>query len=130
MLPCCSNQMFYYETIKAVLRFFFADFHFFGCNNYPGKPRILVLIKPAGFHHKSIATAAPAILKLGVENNFTADTTSDATWFQEDSLQHYAAVVFSAWRRGALTERNGNSAGIKRWFCRIGCQCQHVTTIQ
>lgn len=54
----------------------------------------MVFIKTAGFHHESIATAVPALLKMGVENNFTADTTSDASWFQQDSLQHYAAVVF------------------------------------
>ena len=32
--------------------------------------------------------------KLGSQNNFDVDTTSNAEWFNEDSLKKYAAVVF------------------------------------
>lgn len=65
-----------------------------GCDKRPGKPRILIFTKTAGFHHSSISVGVPAILKLAAENNFEADTTSDASWFREDSLSKYAAVVF------------------------------------
>ncbi|MHA4811686.1 ThuA domain-containing protein [Flavitalea flava] len=54
----------------------------------------MVFTKTAGYHHSSIAAGVPAIQKLGVENNFDVDTTSDAGWIQEDTLQKYAAVVF------------------------------------
>jgi glucose/arabinose dehydrogenase/cytochrome c551/c552 len=33
-------------------------------------------------------------MTLGNENGFAVDTTSDASWFQDDSLKKYSAVVF------------------------------------
>ncbi len=35
-----------------------------------------------------------AVIKLGKENNFDVDTTSNAEWFTEDTLKKYAAVMF------------------------------------
>src|SRR4051812_12384227 len=64
------------------------------CNKRTGKPNVLVFTKTAGYHHASIANGVKAIQKLGKENNFNVDTTSDASMFQEDSLKKYAAVVF------------------------------------
>lgn len=64
------------------------------CNKNTGTPRILVFTKTAGFHHASIPKGIAAIQKLGQENNFAVDTTVDATWFNDDTLKHYAAVVF------------------------------------
>jgi len=32
--------------------------------------------------------------ELGEQNNFEADTTSNAAWITEDSLKKYAAVIF------------------------------------
>ncbi|HEX3935308.1 MAG TPA: ThuA domain-containing protein, partial [Puia sp.] len=65
------------------------------CSHHnPGKPRVLVFSKTAGYHHESIAAGNIAIQKLGSENNFDVDTTTDATWFTDDSLKKYAAIVF------------------------------------
>ncbi len=58
------------------------------------KPRILVFSKTAGYHHESIAAGNVGIQKLGSQNNFDVDTTTDASMFEEDSLKKYAAVVF------------------------------------
>ncbi|NCI48102.1 ThuA domain-containing protein [Sediminibacterium soli] len=58
------------------------------------KPRILVFSKTKGFHHASITVGAPAIYKLGQENGFDVDTTSDADVFTRKGLKKYAAVVF------------------------------------
>ncbi|HSB94656.1 MAG TPA: ThuA domain-containing protein [Flavitalea sp.] len=58
------------------------------------KPRILVFSKTSGFRHSSIPAGKAALLKLGQENNFDVDTTENAAYFTEDSLQKYAAVVF------------------------------------
>ena len=33
-------------------------------------------------------------MKLGAENNFDVDTTTDASRFNDDTLKKYAAVVF------------------------------------
>ncbi len=64
------------------------------CNNRSEAPRVLVFSKTAGYYHESIPAGQAAILQLGKENNFKVDTTTDASWFTEDSLKHYAAVVF------------------------------------
>ena len=59
-----------------------------------GNPRVLVFSKTAGFHHNSIEKGNAALQKLGLENNFTVDTTTNAAYFTEDSLKNYSAVVF------------------------------------
>jgi len=67
---------------------------FQSCNTRSGTPRILVFTKTAGFVHESIGPGKLAIMKLGQENKFLVDTTSNADYFTEDSLKNYAAVVF------------------------------------
>ncbi|WP_184550142.1 ThuA domain-containing protein [Mucilaginibacter sp. FT3.2] len=58
------------------------------------KPKILVFTKTSGYHHASIAVGAAAIIKLGAENHFSVDTTSDAAKITEANLSKYSAVVF------------------------------------
>jgi type 1 glutamine amidotransferase len=58
------------------------------------KPKVLVFCKTAGFHHESIAVGIPAIIKMGQENNFDVDTTTNAAKFTADNLKQYAAVIF------------------------------------
>src|SRR4030095_1269158 len=60
----------------------------------PGKPRILVFSKTAGFRHSSIPNGKAALIKLGSENGFDVDTTENAALFNKDSLGKYSAVVF------------------------------------
>lgn len=57
-------------------------------------PRILVFSKTAGFRHASIAAGLTAIRQLGTQNGFRVDATEDASFFHEDSLKHYGAVIF------------------------------------
>jgi cytochrome c len=66
----------------------------FSCGKRSGKPRVLVFTKTAGYYHTAIPAGASAILKLGAENNFDVDTTSNAAYFTEDSLKNYSAVIF------------------------------------
>jgi type 1 glutamine amidotransferase len=58
------------------------------------KPKVLIFCKTAGFHHESIAVGIPAIMKMGQENNFDVDTTTNAAKFTADNLKQYAAVIF------------------------------------
>ncbi|TSD67267.1 PKD domain-containing protein [Inquilinus sp. KBS0705] len=67
-------------------------FSFF--SSAPVKPRVLVFTKTSGYHHASIAAGSAAIIKLGAENNFLVDTTSDASKITESNLSKYSAVVF------------------------------------
>lgn len=57
-------------------------------------PRILVFSKTKGYYHQAIPSGKEAILKLGEQHGFRVDTTIDAGYFTEDSLRHYAAVIF------------------------------------
>nr|WKN35658.1 ThuA domain-containing protein [Tunicatimonas sp. TK19036] len=63
-------------------------------NQRDGDPIVLVFSKTSGFHHASIPKGIAAIEKLGEENGFAVDTTTNAAMFQEDSLAKYAAVIF------------------------------------
>lgn len=69
---------------------------FSSCKNNlrKGKPNVLVFVKTAGYKHKSISKGVDAIIKLGKENNFKVDTTSNAENFNEKRLKEYSAVVF------------------------------------
>jgi type 1 glutamine amidotransferase len=58
------------------------------------KQRVLIFSKTKGFHHASIAVGIPAIIKLGQDNNFDVDTTTNAEQFTYDNLKQYAAIIF------------------------------------
>jgi cytochrome c len=60
----------------------------------PPPPTLLVFTKTAGYRHASIDTAVNAIKKLGSQNNFVVETTSNTTLFTETGLKKYAAIVF------------------------------------
>lgn len=64
------------------------------CNKRSGNPRVLVFSKTAAFYHESIPVGNEALIKLAKENGFDIDTTTNAEWFNEDTLKNYSAVVF------------------------------------
>src|SRR5674476_413023 len=84
-----KNCLRFYSLIIPVFVLFL-----FGCNQRSGNAKVLVFTKTAGYHHSSITAGVNAIIKLGQENNFDVDTTSNAEMFTEDTLKKYAAVVF------------------------------------
>ncbi|CAL1516808.1 ThuA domain-containing protein [Chitinophaga sp. MM2321] len=65
-----------------------------GCNKRAGNPKVLVFTKTSAFRHAFIDERANAVVKIGKENGFEVDTTSDAERFTEAALKDYAAVVF------------------------------------
>ena len=65
--------------------------------------------KTAGFHHESIADGNAAIQKLGSQNNFDVDTTTNADLFNDDSLKQYSAVVFLSTTGDVLDNLQENS---------------------
>ncbi len=86
-------------TSQTYLRkslFFFACLLllFSSCNKRSGDPKVLVFSKTAGFYHESIPQGIAAIQKLGAENGFDVDTTSNATDFNEENLAQYSAVIW------------------------------------
>jgi type 1 glutamine amidotransferase len=74
------------------------------CVSAKGKPKVLIFTKTAGYHHESIGVGKVAIMKLGAENGFDADTTSDASKFTVDNLKQYAAVIFLSTTQDVLDE--------------------------
>ncbi|WP_425476407.1 ThuA domain-containing protein [Paraflavitalea speifideaquila] len=68
------------------------------------KNKILVFCKTAGYYHQSIPDGKLAIIKLGQENKFGVDTSSDATVFNKDNLKQYKAVVFLSTTGNVLNE--------------------------
>ncbi|HEY3401757.1 MAG TPA: ThuA domain-containing protein [Ohtaekwangia sp.] len=64
------------------------------CSKRSGKPKVLIFSKTAGYHHASIPDGIAAIQKLGAQNNFDIDTTTNAASFTEENLKQYSAVIF------------------------------------
>ena len=58
------------------------------------KKKILIFSKTAGFHHASIPAGIAAIQKLGLENKFEVDTSTNSEKITTQNLKQYAAVVF------------------------------------
>lgn len=65
-----------------------------GTVSYAKKPKVLIFSKTAGFKHGSIPKGIIAIQKLGAENKFDVDTTTDVKNFNPDFLKKYKAVIF------------------------------------
>jgi cytochrome c len=62
------------------------------CSTEP--PSVLIYSKTSGFQHSSIPDGITAIQKLGKENGFRVDTTTNSGLFTEENLQNYAAIIF------------------------------------
>lgn len=60
----------------------------------PKQAKILVFYKTTAYKHLSIPAGIAAISKLGKENNFLVDTTSNSSIFDLENLKNYNAVVF------------------------------------
>ncbi len=68
---------------------------YFSCSNKRSeKPKVLVFSLTRGFHHESIPDGIAAIQKLGQENNFDVDTTTNPEMFNDSALKNYSAVIF------------------------------------
>ena len=60
-----------------------------------GPPKLLVFSKTMAFKHASIPSGIAALEKLGQENDFVIDTTTNGELFTDENLAQYSAVVFS-----------------------------------
>lgn len=78
------------------------------------KPKVLVFSKTSGPYHNSIKTGNIALQKLGLENGFEVDTTTNSNWFTEDTLKNYSAVIFLSTTRDVLN--NYQEADFERYI--------------
>ena len=81
----------------------------FSYSNPKKKISVLVFSKTAGYRHASIAEGKTALLKLGLDNNFSVDTTEDATWFTDKNLKKYNVVVFLSTTGDVLNDEQQNA---------------------
>ena len=81
------------QAISAFLIVFILSF-FTEVEARPMPKRILLFYKTAAYKHLSIPSGVAAISKLGKENNFQVDTSSNSAVFNKKSLKKYHAVVF------------------------------------
>jgi type 1 glutamine amidotransferase len=74
-------------------------------------PKVLVFCKTTGYHHASIAAGIVAIQKLGAENKFDVDTTTDVKKFTDANLKQYATLIFlSPTGRGVFNDSTEKDA--------------------
>lgn len=59
-----------------------------------GAANVLIYTATKGFRHDSIPTAVEALKSRSAGYNITFENTEDLTWFREDKLQKYDAIVF------------------------------------
>lgn len=58
------------------------------------KSNLLIFSKTAGFRHQSIEVAVPALTKYAEDRGVVVHATEDSTFFTDDSLARFDAVVF------------------------------------
>src|SRR5437588_5707444 len=56
--------------------------------------KALIFSATAGFRHASITNGIQTIQQLATTNNFTVDTTEDATRFNDANLAQYKVIIF------------------------------------
>ncbi|WP_298298226.1 ThuA domain-containing protein [Hydrotalea sp.] len=64
------------------------------CSFSKKEAKVLVFSKTMGYHHESIAVGIQAIQKLGKENHFMVDTTTNSNAFTNANLKQYKAIIF------------------------------------
>ena len=79
---------------KFTLFFLLAAALLTGCGQRGTQPSVLVFSKTNGYRHASIETGIEAIRQLGAAHGFRVEATEDSTFFTEENLQKFAAVVF------------------------------------
>ncbi len=56
--------------------------------------KVLIFSKNTVYKHQSIPAGIAAIQKLGAENKFDVDTTTDVSKFTKENLKQYATIIF------------------------------------
>lgn len=83
------------RSIGSVL-FFIGIIIFFSCFNHQAKaqPSLLIFTKTSGFHHSCIENGQLMIMDLCKANGIEVDTTKDASYFNDEALSKYDAILF------------------------------------
>ncbi len=101
-MPLASTKLPLTDILFKVLPYVLVAISLVSCTT--AEKEILVFSKTQGFRHGSIEAGVIALKKLGRENNFKVNATEDSNYFVEDSLKHYATVVFLNTTQDILTD--------------------------
>ena len=66
-----------------------------GVNTLTGKHVLVFTKNGEGYVHENIPFSIAALQKMGMENNFRVDTTTNASVFTDENLKKYDALIFS-----------------------------------
>src|SRR6267142_2066135 len=72
--------------------------------------KVLIFSATAGFRHASITNGIQTIQMLAATNNFSVDTTEDATQFTDANLAQYKAIIFLSTTGDVLTNAQQQAA--------------------
>src|SRR6266436_9261793 len=72
--------------------------------------KVLIFSATAGFRHDSITNGIQTIQMLAATNNFSVDTTEDATQFTDANLAQYKAIIFLSTTGDVLTNAQQQAA--------------------
>jgi type 1 glutamine amidotransferase len=89
------------------------------CSNswaWAKNPKVLIFCKTTGYHHQSIAAGITAIQKLGAENKFDVDTTTDVSKFTTANLKQYAALIFLSPTGKGVFKDSINKEALKQYI--------------
>ena len=77
-----------------------------GCQK-TGQPskKLLIFSKTEGFRHTSIEPGKRAIVKMAADQGYQADTSEDASVFENGNLKNYAAIIFLNTTGDCLNDR-------------------------
>jgi len=78
-----------------------------------GTANVLIYSATRGYRHGSIPTAIEALKSRSARYNITFEDTEDPTWFRDDKLGKYDAIVFLS--------TTGESEFLKMRFIPLGC---------
>ncbi|WP_316771554.1 ThuA domain-containing protein [Pedobacter frigiditerrae] len=79
------------------------------------KQTVLVFSLTKGFHHASIDDGIIAIKKLGAENGFEVDTTTDVKAFDIENLKKYKTLIFLS-PTGSNVFNDGQKTALKQYI--------------
>ena len=81
--------------MRSLILFFFVGL-FTTTNGQLKNKHVLVFTKNGkGYVHENIPASIAALQKIGAENNFKVDTTTNSALFTDDNLKKYDAIIFS-----------------------------------
>ena len=91
-----TKRFKFYFKMKSLLLFILFVVFSLTINAQLKNKHVLVFTKNGkGYVHENIPASIAALKKLGIENGFTTDTTTNSALFTDNNLKKYDVIIFS-----------------------------------